>query len=294
MPELPEVETVRRGLAPKMEGAMIERVELRRPDLRFSFGPDFIEQLEGHEITSMGRRGKYLLADIDSGMVLVMHLGMTGSFRVEQDGESGQPDTFPLPIGINEKHDHVVFYLEPVSDPPVRVYYNDPRRFGFMAILERSTLEEHKWFANMGIEPTGNALNGAHLAEIFKGKKAPLKAALLDQKMIAGLGNIYVCEALWRAGLAPTRKAMTLAGKNQTRAEQLASDIREVISEAIDAGGSSLRDHRQTDGSLGYFQHKFAVYGRENEPCLKEGCKGTVSRITQGGRSTFYCNSCQS
>jgi formamidopyrimidine-DNA glycosylase len=291
MPELPEVETVRRGLAPKMEGAKIERVELRRLDLRYPFGPDFVEQLEGHTITSMGRRAKYLLVDIDSTMVLVMHLGMSGSFRLEQDGEAVPPT---LPKGINEKHDHVVFHLQPASGKPVRVIYNDPRRFGFMAILPRNSLNEHPWFAGMGIEPTGNALNGAHLAEIFKGKKAPLKAALLDQKMIAGLGNIYVCEALWRAGLAPTRKAMTLADKNGKRAERLASDIRCVIDEAIAAGGSSLRDHRQVDGSLGYFQHRFAVYGRENEPCLKEGCNGTISRISQSGRSTFYCNTCQS
>ncbi len=289
MPELPEVETVRRGLSGAMDGAIIERVELRRKNLRHPFQDDFISLLEGKKITSMGRRAKYLLLDLESGMVLVMHLGMSGSFRVVTEEGSHE-----LPKGIHEKHDHVVFHLQQQNENPASVIYNDPRRFGFMAVLPRAGLEDHKWFRGMGIEPTGNALDGAHLAEIFQGRKTPLKAALLDQRMIAGLGNIYVCEALWRAGLSPLRKAGTLSGRNRARADQLARDIRNVITEAIEAGGSSLRDHRLTDGSLGYFQHRFAVYGRENEPCLKKGCKGTISRISQGGRSTFYCKKCQS
>ncbi len=296
MPELPEVETVRRGLAPVAEGARITRVELRRPDLRFPFGNDFEEMLEGRTITSMGRRAKYLLADIDSGQVLVMHLGMSGSFRVEQDNTSDQPGNFALPKGIIEKHDHVVFHLVTTKNQTARIIYNDPRRFGFMALIARSALDEHPWFADMGIEPTGNGLDGAYLANKFANKAAPLKAALLDQKMIAGLGNIYVCEALWRAGLSPKRSAKTLTRKDggpTARAIQLAGHIRDIIMEAIDAGGSSLKDHRQTDGSLGYFQHRFAVYGHENEPCKKERCSGTISRITQSGRSTFYCTRCQ-
>ncbi len=296
MPELPEVETVRRGLEPHMEGAMIERVELRRKDLRFPFSDDFANNLEGHKITSMGRRAKYLQVDVDSGLVLVMHLGMSGSFRVEEDTASNQPGNFALPKGINERHDHVIFHLTTVSKAPCRVIYNDPRRFGYMSLIPRNDLEEHPWFKDMGIEPVGNALDGAYLATKFHNRQAPLKSVLLDQKMIAGLGNIYVCEALWRSGLSPTRKAKTLArksGKPTTMADRLSGHIRDVIGEAIEAGGSSLKDHRQTDGSLGYFQHRFAVYDREGEPCLKTNCKGTIERIVQSGRSTFYCRKCQ-
>ena len=296
MPELPEVETVRRGLEPHMEGAKFVRVELRRADLRFPFSDDFITNLEGHIITSVGRRAKYLQLDIDNGFVLIMHLGMSGSFRVEEGSHESQPGNFALPKGVHEKHDHVIFHLMDKSNQPVKVLYNDPRRFGYMALIARKDLETHKWFKDMGIEPVGNALDGAHLAMKFANKKAPLKSALLDQKMIAGLGNIYVCEALWRAGLLPTRQAQTLARKNgkpTAMADRLSGHIRDVINEAIEAGGSSLKDHRQTDGSLGYFQHRFAVYDRENDPCLKPECKGTIARIVQSGRSTFYCGKCQ-
>ncbi len=292
MPELPEVETVRRGLAPVAEGAKIVWVELRRADLRFPFGDGFVENLKGRKVTSVGRRAKYLLVDTDSGMVLVMHLGMSGSFRVVQNSE----DETNAPNGIIVKHDHVLFHLETKNGKSAKVIYNDPRRFGFMALIERAELADHPWFADMGIEPTGNTLDSAYLAGKFHNKQAPLKAALLDQKMIAGLGNIYVCEALWRTGLSPKRKSCTLVtktGKPTAKADLLAFHIRGVIDEAIDAGGSSLRDHRQTDGSLGYFQHGFAVYGRENDPCLKPGCSGTVQRIIQAGRSTFYCTKCQ-
>ncbi len=296
MPELPEVETVRRGLEPHMEGAKFERVELRRADLRFPFEDGFITSLEGQTITSVGRRAKYLQLDIENGLVLIMHLGMSGSFRVEASSAASQPGNFALPKGIHEKHDHVVFHLTDKSNNPVQVIYNDPRRFGYMALIARKDLETHKWFKDMGIEPIGNALDGAHLAMKFQNKKAPLKSALLDQKMIAGLGNIYVCEALWRSGLAPTRQAKTLAqksGKPTAMAERLSGHIRDVINEAIEAGGSSLKDHRQTDGSLGYFQHRFAVYDREGENCLKPDCKGKISRMAQSGRSTFYCGTCQ-
>lgn len=300
MPELPEVETVRRGLEPHMEGAKIEKVELRRADLRFPFENDFAKSLEGHTVISMGRRAKYLQVDIDNGLVLIMHLGMSGSFRVEEgtapNQTGGQPGNFVLPKGVHEKHDHVIFHLIESTGQPCRVIYNDPRRFGYMALIARSDLEGHKWFKDMGIEPVGNVLDGAYLAKKFENKKAPLKSVLLDQKMIAGLGNIYVCEALWRSGLLPTRQAKTLARKNgkpTTMAERLSGDIRDVISEAIEAGGSSLKDHRQTDGSLGYFQHRFAVYDREGEPCTKPDCKGFIERIVQSGRSTFYCEKCQ-
>ncbi len=296
MPELPEVETVRRGLAPVAERAEITRIELRRPDLRFPFGDEFVKKLEGRFITGMGRRAKYLLADIDNGQVLVMHLGMSGSFRIERDDDSTRSDNFALPKGIYEKHDHVVFHLKTSKGSTARIIYNDPRRFGFMTLIGRSEISEHPWFAEMGIEPTGNALDGLYLAKKFAGRSAPLKAALLNQKMIAGLGNIYVCEALWRAGLSPKRSAGTIvskSGKPSKKCAELAIHIRDIISEAIEAGGSSLRDHRQTDGSLGYFQHSFAVYGHEGESCKKSGCSGKVHRITQSGRSTFYCTKCQ-
>lgn len=296
VPELPEVETVRRGLEPHMEGTIIDRVELRRKDLRFPFDNDFAKKLDGQRIISIGRRAKYLLVDIDNGLVLVMHLGMSGSFRVEQAGLVDQPGEFALPKGVNKKHDHVIFHITSAAGAKTRIVYNDPRRFGFMALIERSKIESHPWFVDMGIEPVGNALNGDYLAGKFHHKKAPLKAALLDQKMIAGLGNIYVCEALWRAGLSPERSSYTLArksGKATAKANRLAGHIRDVINEAIAAGGSSLKDHRQTDGSLGYFQHNFAVYGREGEPCRKSGCTGKIKRLVQSGRSTFYCSKCQ-
>jgi len=296
MPELPEVETVRRGLAPVFEGARIAGVRQNRPDLRFPFPPGFVERLTGRVVTSLARRSKYLLADTDAGDVLVMHLGMSGSFRVEDAAEAHTPGSFAHERSKDPKHDHVVFDMRAPSGDRSLIIYNDPRRFGFMTLVPRPDLPAHPLFARMGLEPLGNDLNGEKIAELFAGKKAPLKAALLDQKLIAGLGNIYVCEALWRAGLSPRRQAGTLAtstGKPAKKAHLLAQTIRETLEDAIKAGGSSLRDHAQTDGTLGYFQHSFAVYDREGEKCRKPGCAGTVARIVQSNRSTFFCGSCQ-
>lgn len=295
MPELPEVETVRRGLAPTLEGALIERVDQNRPDLRFPFPDDFRHRLESHVVSALSRRSKYLLADLDSGDVLVMHLGMSGSYRIEADDEH-MPGNFTHERSKDPKHDHVVFHLKTTAGAQARIIYNDPRRFGFMTLIQRAELASHPFFADMGIEPLGNELDGATLSRLFEDKKTPLKAALLNQKLIAGLGNIYVCEALWRSGLSPKRLAGTIAGKNgraTARTTRLAQNIRETLAEAIEAGGSSLRDHTQADGSLGYFQHSFAVYDQEGNPCRKDGCSGTVARIVQSNRSTFYCPHCQ-
>ncbi len=292
MPELPEVETVRRGLEPAMTGARLLRVEQRRGDLRFPFPQDFVQRLEGRTIVSMGRRAKYLLADLDSSDVLIMHLGMSGSFRIEDAKGTQTPGEFHYDRSRDPAHDHVVFHL---SNGRV-VIYNDPRRFGFMDIVARNDIATSKHFRNVGIEPLGNELDGAFLAQKFAGKKTPLKAALLDQSLIAGLGNIYVCESLHRAGLSPRRAAGTLAKKNGSPTEKagaLAAIIRAVLEEAIVAGGSSLRDHRQADGTLGYFQHSFRSYDREGQPCTNPNCKGSIRRIVQSGRSTFYCASCQ-
>ncbi len=292
MPELPEVETVRRGLLPAMEGHRIERVEQRRADLRFPLPERFAARLTGRRVESLGRRAKYLLADLDDGMVLVMHLGMSGSFRVEDEAGGTTPGVFHHERSSALAHDHVVFHLSCGK----RVVYNDPRRFGFMDLIARAALAEAPFFRDLGLEPTGNALDGARLAALFAGKRTPLKAALLDQSRIAGLGNIYVCEALNRARLSPRRMAGTLAtasGGPTVAAGRLAEAIRSVIAEAIEAGGSSLRDHRQTNGELGYFQHAFRVYDREGEPCPTPRCRGIVARIVQSGRSTFYCPVCQ-
>ncbi len=293
MPELPEVETVRRGLEPAMVGAVLEGVEQRRKDLRFPFPERFVDRLVGRRVDALGRRAKYLLADLDSGEVLVMHLGMTGRFTVERNGEApSAPGDFRHAAGGNAVHDHVVFRLS----NGFRITYNDARRFGFMALVERAELAEHPLFRHVGIEPLGNALDGATLARLFAGRAAPLKAALLDQRLVAGLGNIYVCEALHRAGLSPSRAAGTLARKDggpTARADRLAGVIREVLEEAVAAGGSTLRDYAHTDGSLGYFQHSFRVYDREGEPCTTSGCRGIVRRVVQSGRSTFFCSVCQ-
>ena len=293
MPELPEVETVCRGLSPVMEGATITQVELRRANLRFPFPKNFQHILEDQRITSLGRRAKYLLVDLADGHLVIMHLGMSGSFRTE---ENEQATNFHRTIDRNEKHDHVVLHLKCEDGSSARVIYNDPRRFGFMLLTKRTELDEHPMFKDLGIEPIGNALDGTELARRLAGKAAPLKSALLDQRIVAGLGNIYVCEALWRCGLSPKRRAGSLvlkSGKPTERANKLAVIIREVIGEAIEAGGSSLKDHAQTDGTLGYFQHRFAAYDRENEPCQKVSCSGTIQRIVQSGRSTFYCPKCQ-
>ncbi len=295
MPELPEVETVRRGLAPSMEGAVLKELELRRNDLRFPFPVDFAEAVSGRGIASLSRRAKYLLIDLDDGKTIVAHLGMSGSFRVEAGREARTPGEFHHPRSKDEKHDHVVFHLTSAGGD-ARVIYNDPRRFGFMDMVRRTEMASHPFFRDLGPEPTGNELDADYLAKRFAGKAQPLKSALLDQKNIAGLGNIYVCEALWRSHLSPLRAAGTLVmdtGKPTEALLALVEAIREVIADAIAAGGSSLRDHIQTDGSLGYFQHSFSVYDRESQPCSTPGCGGTVSRIVQAGRSSFYCASCQ-
>jgi len=292
MPELPEVETVRRGLEPAMVGQRIVRMEVRRKDLRFPFPPRFRERLEGQDITALSRRAKYLLADLSSGEVLIMHLGMSGRFTVEMGGQKTGTAQFHYETANDAPHDHVVFHM----GNGARVTYNDPRRFGYMDLVPREGIEACKHFAKMGIEPLGNELDGGHIRKAFAGKKTPLKAALLDQSLIAGLGNIYVCEALHRSHLSPTRMAGTLStqrGAMKDKADTLAATIRDVLNEAVAAGGSSLRDYAQTDGSLGYFQHRFRVYDREGEPCPTQGCGGTVERIVQSGRSTFYCPKCQ-
>jgi formamidopyrimidine-DNA glycosylase len=287
MPELPEVETVRRGLEPAMTGARLASVELRRPDLRFPFPADFAGRLHGQTILSMGRRAKYLLADLSSGDVLVMHLGMTGRFLIKApDGHVEEPGEFVTEVKEDTKHDHVVFRLS----NGFTVTYNDVRRFGFMDLVARAELETSRHFKAMGIEPLGNELSGEVIEGLFAGKAAPLKAALLDQGLVAGLGNIYVCEALNRAGLAPERAAGTLTAK---QAAKLATVIRQVLEEAVEAGGSTLRDYRHTDGSLGYFQHRFRAYDREGEPCATPRCKGTIERLVQSGRSTYWCRTCQ-
>jgi formamidopyrimidine-DNA glycosylase len=296
MPELPEVETIRRGLQPVFEGARILKVETRRPDLRFPLPDKFAERLTGRKVTALGRRAKFLTAHVEDGPVLICHFGMSGSFRIESDGEVEVPGIVHHERAKDVAHDHVVFHLQPVRGGRKRVVFNDPRRFGFMLFAEEGRLDEHPMLSQLGVEPTGNVLDGVFLADLLRGRKAPLKTALVDQRLIAGVGNIYASEALWRAQLSPRRAAGTIAGapgKATSRSERLAEAIRGVIAEAIEAGGSSLRDYVQTDGLPGYFQFSFAVYDREGEPCQRKGCGGTIRRITQAGRSTFYCSKCQ-
>lgn len=291
MPELPEVETVRRGLAPVMEGALVTQLQQNRSDLRFPFPQAFAERVSGRRIISLGRRAKYLLIDLEDDLTVISHLGMSGSFRIE-DVVQGD---FHHARSKDSKHDHVIFHVER-DGRGQKVIYNDPRRFGFMHLWKRSELDLYPAFAELGPEPTGNALDADYLASRLSGKSQPLKGALLDQTIIAGLGNIYVCEALWRSHLSPKRQSGTLVtpkGKPKKELLALTEAIRAVIADAIAAGGSSLRDHIQTDGSLGYFQHSFSVYDREGGACRMPGCNGTVSRITQSGRSTFYCPACQ-
>ncbi|ABQ32381.1 MAG: bifunctional DNA-formamidopyrimidine glycosylase/DNA-(apurinic or apyrimidinic site) lyase [Bradyrhizobium sp.] len=292
MPELPEVETVRRGLQPVMEGAKIVAAEARRGDLRFPFQPDFAKRLQGQTVRGLGRRAKYLLADLSSGDVLLMHLGMSGSFRVIKQDDEETPGEFHYPRGKDSVHDHVVFHMSSGAD----IVFNDPRRFGFMKIIGRGEIEREPHLKDLGPEPLGNEFDAAMLATACAGKKTSLKAALLDQRVVAGLGNIYVCEALFRAHLSPRRLAATLAtrkGEPTDHARRLVEAIHAVLNEAIRAGGSSLRDHRQTSGELGYFQHSFQVYDREGEPCRTDGCGGVVKRFVQNGRSTFWCPKCQ-
>ena len=296
MPELPEVETVRRGLQGAMEGARIVKAEIRRKDLRFPFQKDFVSRLEGQTVNGLGRRAKYLLADLGSGDVLLMHLGMSGSFRVLNDDEQ-KPGQFHHPRNENRAHDHVVFQMSSGAT----IVFNDPRRFGYMKVIARKALDQEPLLKGLGPEPLGNEFDAAMLARSCANRKTSLKAALLDQRVVAGLGNIYVCEALFRAHLSPRRLAATLSTKAGQRkgvaggeptehAARLVDAIHDVLNRAIKAGGSSLRDHRQTSGELGYFQHHFLVYDREGQTC---GCGGVVKRFTQNGRSTFWCPKCQ-
>jgi formamidopyrimidine-DNA glycosylase len=292
MPELPEVETVRRGLEPVMDGARFSKVEARRQDLRWPLPAGFAGHLHGKIVRGLGRRGKYLLLDLSSGDVLMMHLGMSGSFHVFQGGKTKDTARYHHERAKHAAHDHVVFHM---SNGAI-VTFNDPRRFGFMKLTPRAELDQHPLMKTMGPEPLGNEFDAGMLARACKGKKTSLKAALSDQKVVAGLGNIYVCEALHRARLSPERMASTIASKAgapNERAEKLVDAIKAVLKDAIDAGGSSLRDHKRTDGELGAFQHNFRVYDREGKPCVTRGCNGKVKRIVQGGRSTFYCPTCQ-
>jgi formamidopyrimidine-DNA glycosylase len=292
MPELPEVETVRRGLEPAMEGARFAKVEVHRGDLRWPLPKDFAQRLEGTTVTGFGRRAKYLLADLSSGDVLVMHLGMSGSFHVFRDNGDKGLGRYYRERSKHVAHDHVVFHM---SSGAI-VTFNDPRRFGSMKIVARQKLDTEPLLKGLGPEPLGNEFDAAMLAQACKGKKTSLKAALLDQRIVAGLGNNYVCEALHRALISPKRMASTIAGKNgapNERSERLVEGIKAVLNDAIKAGGSSLRDHKLTDGGLGMFQHNFRVYDREGERCRTPGCRGTVKRVVQNGRSTFYCPVCQ-
>jgi formamidopyrimidine-DNA glycosylase len=292
MPELPEVETVRRGLQPVMEGARFTKVEARRGDLRWPLPKDFVARLENQTVEGLGRRAKYLLADLSSGDVLLMHLGMSGSFRVFYGGGEKTPGKYHHERSQQLAHDHVVFHMENGAI----VTFNDPRRFGSMKIVARAELDQEPLLRALGPEPLGNAFDAAMLAHACKGKKTSLKAALSDQRIVAGLGNIYVCEALHRALLSPKRRASTIAmrsGAPNERAERLVDAVKAVLKDAIAAGGSSLRDHRRTDGELGMFQHNFRVYDRDGKPCPTPRCKGTIKRIVQTGRSTFYCPVCQ-
>jgi formamidopyrimidine-DNA glycosylase len=291
MPELPEVETVRRGLAPAMLGARIEKVELRRADIRFPFPDSFAKRLTGRRIVEVNRRAKYLLFHLDSGETLIVHLGMSGSFRMEKTAVS-TPGNFHHERSKDPKHDHVVLVL----DNGWVVTYNDPRRFGFMDLASTKALDQHPRMRGLGAEPLAPEFDAHRLAKLFAGARTSLKAGLLDQRRIAGLGNIYVSEALFRAGLSPSRPASILAnarGAPTRAAAAVAEAIRNVLEEAVEAGGSTLRDHRQANGELGYFQHVFKVYDREGLPCVRQRCRGIIARITQSGRSTFHCSKCQ-
>jgi formamidopyrimidine-DNA glycosylase len=275
-----------------MEGARFDHVEVRRGDLRWPLSKDFAARLEGKTVTGLSRRAKYLLADLSSGDVLLMHLGMSGSFHVFRNGGDNRPGNYYHERDKHLAHDHVVFRMSSGAT----VTFNDPRRFGSMKIVPRRDLENEPLLRALGPEPLGNAFDAAMLAQACKGKKTSLKAALSDQRVVAGLGNIYVCEALHRAHLSPRRRAATIAstaGAPNERAQALVAGIRAVLADAIEAGGSSLRDHRQTSGELGLFQHNFRVYDREGEKCPTPGCTGTIRRIVQTGRSTFYCPVCQ-
>lgn len=291
MPELPEVETVRRGLAPVMEGGVIARAEVNRPDLRWPFPPDMAGRLTGQTVLGLRRRSKYILADLSSGETLLIHLGMSGRMLISGDPSnqrfaSSKTGNFVHDHPTPEKHDHVVLHMKSGA----RITFNDPRRFGAMDLLTTAVAEDHPLLAKIGPEPLGNTFDEKYLTARLEGRNTPIKSALLDQRIVAGLGNIYVCETLYRAGISPLRKAGQISAR---RAGALVTIIREVLRDAIEAGGSSLRDFRQADGELGYFQHRFDVYDREGQPCRRTGCDGTVVRTVQSGRSSFYCSQCQ-
>jgi formamidopyrimidine-DNA glycosylase len=294
MPELPEVETVRHCLQRALAGQILTHVDVRRADLRFPFPDHFAVRLTGRTVVSVGRRAKYLRLDLDNGDVLIVHLGMTGRFIVANEGSDrgAVVGDYVTGTGHLPQHDHVVFE----TSGGLRVTYNDPRRFGYMLLEKAADLDAHALFRALGVEPLGNGLNAVTLAQRAAGRRADLKAFLMDQRNVAGLGNIYVCEALFRAGLSPRRRAGTLAGragKPNARSERLVRAIREVLTEAVEAGGSTLRDYRQPDGASGAFQDRHDVYDRAGEPCRRAACTGTVRRIVQAGRSSFYCTVCQ-
>ncbi len=282
VPELPEVETVRRGLQPAMEGQRIARADIRRAGLRWPFPADMGERLQGQRVDRLRRRAKYILADLSSGETLIIHLGMSGRMLISGAVQGRFHAAHPTP----EKHDHVVLDMENGA----RVTFNDARRFGAMDLCATPDLDEHRLLAGLGPEPLGNGFDESYLVACLRGRNTPIKSALLDQKIVAGLGNIYVCEVLHRTGISPRRKAANLAPR---RIRTLVPAIRDVLSEAIESGGSSLRDHRQTNGELGYFQHNFRVYDRQGQPCPTPHCQGEITRIVQSGRSSFYCPTCQ-
>jgi formamidopyrimidine-DNA glycosylase len=282
VPELPEVETVRRGLAPVMEGRRIHRAEVRRPDLRWPFPERMAERLAGARVNALGRRSKYLLAGLDTGETLIVHLGMSGRLLISEQPVGDYHVVMPLA----GKHDHVMLEMQGGA----RVTFNDARRFGAMDLWPSDALGAHRLLAHLGPEPLGDGFSADWLAARMSGRRTPVKAILLDQRVVAGLGNIYVCEALWRTQIAPQRLARDVSSGEITG---LVRAVRLVLDEAIAAGGSSLRDYRRTDGELGYFQHSFAVYGRVGEPCRRPGCGGVIARVVQAGRSSFYCPACQ-
>ena len=285
MPELPEVETVRRGLEPVLVGARLARVEARRPDLRFPLPARFAERLTGARVEALGRRAKYLTARLDTGETLVAHLGMSGRFLIE-GAERSTPGAFRNWSPMDDKHAHIQFE----TDEGARITYFDARRFGYMDLIATAGIEECRWFKGLGPEPLGEDFDAARLAEAFKGKVQNVKATLLDQRIVAGLGNIYVCEALHRARIGPATAAGRISAR---RLVGLVEAVKAVLTEAIAAGGSTLRDYAAADGALGYFQHAFQVYGREHGPCLRAGCQGVIRRTVQAGRSTFFCPVCQ-
>lgn len=279
MPELPEVETVCRGLAPVLKGQRLQRVIARRPDLRFPLPDGFGQRLTGRRVDRVVRRAKYILVHMDDGTVLIWHLGMSGRVLIYTDTHLSEAPP-------EQTHDHVIFE----TDSHAIVRFNDTRRFGFMDLVEADGLDDHPMIARLGPEPLEDAFDAKALAERLKGKRTPIKVALLDQMVVAGLGNIYVAESLFRAGISPRRSSHTVQGQ---RTERLIPAIKDVLTDAIEAGGSSLRDHRQTNGELGYFQHQFAVYGKAGEPCPNRDCGATIRQIVQSGRSTFFCPRCQ-